>query len=372
MMEPPKKIARETLFRWFFFGVFALILWQLGRVFAFFVTGFLWAAILTVMFYPAHARMLRSKHLRPEIAPFLSTLLVMLVFILPVSLFGWLAVKEAGSVYPAVKSWAVEIKELRESPDAALPLPESLQGVWDMVQSTVEPLGLDLQEMVLNSVDEASAAIAAGGSHVARHLVLWLFNLLVLVLSLFVLFKDGALFVRWATDLLPMEAQHKKHLLGEINATFGAVVRGILAVALLQGFLAGLGFWAAGVHFPLLLGGLTILSAFIPVGGTSLVWGPVCAYLIFKGQPHGWGLLAWCVLAVGLLDNVLKAWLIGTQVRVPLLILFLALLGGVHTYGFMGLLIGPLLVTCALVFVRIYREEYHIRLPSEPKVEDGV
>ena len=370
-METPRRVAREQLFRWFFFGVFALILWQLATVFSFFITGFLWAALLTVMFYPMHAKLLRSRAIRPGLAPFLSTLLVLLVFILPVILFCWLGVKEAGRVYPAVREWASDLRQLREQPDATLPLPHSLQGPWDRAQDMLEPLGVDLQDMVLNTVDETTAAISAGGTHVARHLVLWAFNLVVLVLSVFILFKDGAAFIQWASDLLPMEAQHKKHLLAEVNVTFGAVVRGILAVALLQGFLAGFGFWVAGVHFPLLLGGLCILAAFIPLGGTALVWGPVCAYMIFQDRPWAWPLLAWCVLVVGLVDNVVKAWLIGTQVRVPVLILFLALLGGVHAYGFLGVMLGPLLVTCALVFIRIYREEYNLRLPTEGKA-DGV
>jgi len=164
-----------------------------------------------------------------------------------------------------------------------------------------------------------------------------------------------------------METQHKKQLLEQVNVTFSAVVRGFLAVAVLQGFLSGLGFWAAGVRFPLLLGFVTILAAFIPFGGTALVWGPVSGYLIWKGLPHGFPLLLWSALMVSGVDNILKAWFIGTQVRIPLLLLFLSLLGGLQTYGFLGILIGPLLLTCALAFVRIYREEYHLRLPNEPK-----
>lgn len=363
-METPKKIAREQLFRWFFFGVFAVILWQLARVFSFFLTGFLWAAILAVMFYPLHAALLRRGRASPDMAALLSTGCVLLVFILPVLLFGWMLVKEAAVVYPAVKAWAIELQGLRESPEG-FALPEPVQAYWDKVSGILEPLGVDVQDLALNSLDEVTGAIAAAGAGAAKHLVLWLFNLVVLVLSLFMLFKDGAAFIRWAVDLLPMASEHKRHLMDQVNATFGAVVRGILAVALLQGFLAGLGFWAAGVRFPLLLGGATVLAAFIPVGGTSLVWAPVSLYMVIKGLPHGVPLLVWSVIVVGGVDNILKAWLIGSQIRVPLVILFLSLLGGLHAYGFLGVLLGPLLVTCALAFIRIYREEYHLRLPTE-------
>lgn len=367
-METPKRVAREQLFRWFFFGVFALILWQLLHVFSAFLTGFLWAGILTVMFYPFHAALLGTKRLSGNMAALLSTLCVLLVFILPVSLFGWLSVKEAAVVYPAVRDWVAEIRTLREAPDSLM-LPEALRGYWERAQGVLEPLGVDFQEMALNNLDQITAKIAQVGTGAARHLVLWLFNLMVLVLSLFVLFKDGAAFIRWAVDLVPMETQHKQHLLAQVNATFGAVVRGFLAVALLQGLFAGIGFWGAGVRFPLLLGVACILATFNPIGGTALVWGPVCAYMIWKGIPNGFPLLLWCVIVVAGLDNVLKAWLIGSQVRVPVLILFLSLLGGLHAYGFLGILLGPLLMTCALAFVRIYREEYHLRLPTEEPVK---
>jgi len=363
-MDTAKVLARQQLFRYFFFGVFAVLLWQLARVFSVFFTGFLWAAILTLMFYPLHAWLLRTRRVSENMAALLSTLSVLFVFILPIGFFGWLLVKEAATVYPEVRDWVLEVRAIRSAPaESALPL--MLQPYWERAQGVLEPLGVDIEEISLKYLDQITAKIAQAGTHAAGHLPLWIFNLLVLVLSLFFLFKDGAAFIRWAVDLIPMEPAHKQHILEQVNATFGAVVRGFLAVALIQGFLAGLGFWAAGVRFPLLLGLLCVFAAFIPVGGTALVWGPIAAYMIWKGIPHGFPLLLWCMVMVGGLDNVLKAWLIGTRIRVPVLILFLALLGGLHTYGFLGVLLGPLLVTSALAFVRIYRQEYHLKLPTE-------
>lgn len=370
MQAAPKQFAREQLFRWFFFGVFAVILWQLIRVFSAFLTGFLWAGILTVMFYPLHARLLRTKRLTNNMSALISTLCVLLVFILPILLLAWLTIKEASTVYPAMQGWAAELRSFGNSPGLGV-LPAPLDEYAARVQELAGPLGVDLRDMALKNINQVTGVIAEAGTGIARNLLIWLFNLIVLVFALFFLFVDGSALIRWAVDLIPMETQHKKHLLEQVNATFSAVVRGFLAVAIIQGVAAGLGFWVAGVPFPLLLGAACIPAAFIPIGGCTLIWGPVVAYLILKDIPGGWPLLAWCGIVVSGIDGILKAWLIGAQIRVPVLLLFLSLLGGLQTYGFLGVLLGPLLLTCALVFVRIYREEYHLRLPTEPKPQES-
>lgn len=370
MTATQRALSREQLFRWFFFAVFAALLWQLARVFSPFFTGLLWGAILTVAFYPLHAWLLRRKAMSQNMAALISTACVLLVFIIPLLFFTWILVREAAVVYPAVQEWVHEFQALGRDPQASV-VPQSLRPLFDRFSGMMEPLGVDIQGVLLKNVNAIATAIAEAGSRAARNLFLGLFNLFILAIAVFVFFRNGSAWIRWALGLVPMEDSHKHHLLERVNETFSAVLRGMFAVAVLQGFLAGVGFYFAGVRFPVLLSLITFLTAFIPIGGTFLVWGPISGYMVLKGLPYGIPLALWCLVMVSLVDNALKALIIGQKAKLPIVLLFFALLGGIATYGFVGILLGPVLVTCALAFIRIYREEYNLKGPSEVEAEEG-
>jgi predicted PurR-regulated permease PerM len=140
-----------------------------------------------------------------------------------------------------------------------------------------------------------------------------------------------------------------------------AVVKGVGLTCMAQGVLAGLGFWIAGIPSALLFGVVMAFTGLIPVVGTAIVWVPAVLYLMFTGKASwGVGLLLWCVLVVGNIDNVLRPLLIGGKAGMPLPLLLVGILGGLFAYGLKGLIIGPLTLT-VLLFVL---EEYHREVPD--------
>jgi len=127
-----------------------------------------------------------------------------------------------------------------------------------------------------------------------------------------------------------------------------------------------LGWWLAGVPAPALFGVLTSFAALVPFVGTSLVWLPLSAAMYFwKGVNVGLFVLLWGAIAVGLLDNILRPILIGKGAKLPIFLLFLGIFGGMKVYGPLGLLMGPLLISCVTVFLQIYRETKN--LPHIPE-----
>ena len=240
----------------------------------------------------------------------------------------------------------------------------------DEAQALLGPLGVDLRESAVTYIDIVSHKINEQGERSAHHLVLTLVNLGVLAVSVFFFFRDGEAYILWFMDLIPMEQASKRHLFARVRSTFTAVVRGVLMSAMLQALLLGLGYRLAGVRFPVLLGVVSLFAAFIPIGGAFLVWGPICLMRAAEGVAPALILAAWCV-AASIFDHVLKAYLIGTKARLPVLVLFLALLGGLYAYGLIGILLGPVLVASALAFIGIYQEEYGIRLPVETPEAPG-
>jgi predicted PurR-regulated permease PerM len=130
-------------------------------------------------------------------------------------------------------------------------------------------------------------------------------------------------------------------------------------VALIQGFLAGVAYWAVGVPFALVWGVVTAFAALIPFGGTTLISVPASIYMFVQGETlRGVLLLIWCVGLVGTVDNILKPLFIGTRLKLPILFLFFGILGGLSVFGALGLVLGPVLLGLLSALLELYLEEY--------------
>lgn len=351
-------------FRYFFFGVFALLLYQLLRIFSPFLTALMWSATLTIIFYPLHAWAVRKVKQR-HTAALLSTGAVALVVIVPLLLCVWLLVRESARLYPTAKSW-VQTTRTTSLPSPGSVLPRSLASLWLKAEALPAGLDIDLQEIFLKNLGQIGETIGELGGEIAKNVLFLIVNLLILLLSLFFFFKDGATAVHWLLDLLPMERGHKEHLALRLYETVTAVVRGAVLTAASQGFLAGAGFALAGVPVPIFLGFAAAFAALVPPLGPALIWLPVGLYQLTQSRAAGLFLLIWGALVVSTADNFLRPILIGSKAKLPFLLLFFGILGGMRVYGFLGLVLGPLLIAMTLAFIQIYREEYrHSRMGRE-------
>jgi predicted PurR-regulated permease PerM len=138
-------------------------------------------------------------------------------------------------------------------------------------------------------------------------------------------------------------------LLAVAGGTVRSVVYGVIGTALAQATLQGLGLWLAGVPAAFFLGFLTFFLGFVPVG-PPLVWLPAALWLLYNGT-IGWGifLIAWGFLVVSGVDNVLRPYLISRGSRLPLILMFFGVLGGLLAFGFLGVFLGPTLLAIGYV-----------------------
>jgi predicted PurR-regulated permease PerM len=158
--------------------------------------------------------------------------------------------------------------------------------------------------------------------------------------------------------MLPLELERTERLLSEVRQSVFANLYGILAVAFAQGLLTSTAVAIVGVGSPLLLGIAAAVCSLIPFVGPTLVWLPIAIFLFIKG--HWWKglfLLAWGTIAVGTADNIIRPLVIATRVKLHPLLLLFSLFGGVQQFGFMGLFIGPVVMSVALALVEMLREE---------------
>lgn len=348
-------IDKKTVFRAFFFGACLLLLWQLLRLLSPFFTALLVAVTLTLIFYPVHAALRRRMPNRPNLTAGLSTAILLLIVILPVSLFIWILIQQSANLSP----FAMEkLRMWREAPSLETLLPAPLARVAVRLQASFGAWNVDIQDIFMKNVDELGARLSGMGTKIVKNVFLVFFNIFVTGFSLFFLFRDGENIARRITDLVPMESAHKEHILARLGQTLSAVVRGVFLTAAAQGLLAGLGYAACGIRFAIVLGFATAFTAPIPFVGAPAVWLPVSLYLILTGsQAKGFLLMAWGLLIVSTVDNFMRPILIGEKAKLPIFLLFFGMLGGLQVYGPVGLLTGPLLIACAMSFAKIYREQ---------------
>lgn len=349
---PPKllRFDKAQLFNFFFFGILLFLLYQLLRVLSPFLAPIIVAATFALIFFPLNFWLRKNVFANRTLAAAASTLTTLITLVLPLLIFGWLLFKESRELYPKTNQWITDFSQ-REF-DLRLP---------DRVKAYV---ALDVEEAVTGNIKLLQEKISRSGAGLLKNIFLFLVNFGVMVFALFMLFRDGERFLTWLIDIIPMDQEYKHRVANQLYTTAMAVVRGLLLTAMIQGFIGAFGYWLAGVKSPALLGVLTAFAALIPFVGTSLVWLPLAAGMYFlAGFKTGLFVLLWGAVAVGLTDNIIRPILIGKGAKLPIFLLFLGIFGGLQVYGPIGIFLGPLLISCVIVFLQIYRE--HKNLPHQ-------
>ena len=350
---------RQWLFRLFFLGAFAYLIYQSLCILSPFATALTAALILVLVFYPLHARIVRVVG-HPNPAAALTTVLALLLVILPFFVLGWLLLTEAASVFPHVQDLLMQ--PLSDAHGGGFKVPPVLLASWQRVAAFLARWHIDLGEVALENVRRLGNSLTSFGTEVVKNSVLVVIDVVVLVIAIFFFFRDGPALVRAVVELIPMEEADKRVVADRLDETLSAIVRSAFITATAQGALAGLGFAVADVRFPVLLGFAAALLAVVPVVGAGIVWGPVGLYLLLSGQTGaGIGILLWGAIVVTGSDNVLRTIIISGRTQLSLLLLLPGILGGIQVYGVAGALIGPLVIATLLAFARIYHEQYAAR-----------
>jgi predicted PurR-regulated permease PerM len=352
MSSLPPVLTRQHIFAGIFFAIFVFLLYQMGHLLAPFSTALLWAAIIALALAPLYRRVVRLVKDRNGLAAGIMTFGALLVVVVPAVVLLAVLAAQAVDLY----HWASGLVQSGRLADA-----------WGRLASPMidrilqHPLlqGIDVKGFAIKGLSEVSSGLAAQLGSVLKNTVLFAFNLLIMLLSLFFLFRDGERWYASVTRLLPFTQVQQLAIARRFQDTFSAVINGVFLIALLQGVMTGVGLALFGVPFPVFWGFLAAILALLPIGGAALVWIPAAVYLYLTGSAVSSILFAvWGVVLVSLPDNFLKPLLIGRKAKIPTFLLFIGILGGLQVYGVLGIFAGPLVVTLLTAFVQIYREEF--------------
>jgi predicted PurR-regulated permease PerM len=357
-------VNRRQLFSVTFFSILLLLIWQLAVILSPFFYPIMWAVILAATFYPLHMRLLLALGGRRQLGAVIMTLMVMAIAVLPAVYLIFLGINEAVQAYEIGRQWFREGR-LQDIGTAISQLPLIGSMIQDLFHRVVLSNRGQLESAFLEGGKVVSTFLLSQGADLAKNAFLFVTDFLVMVFTLFFLFRDGDRLYQGLYKAIPLDPDHKAKIFQRMNGTIGAVVQGTLLTALAQGIAAGLAYWALGIPFSIFLGALSAVLSLLPFGGTALVWIPVAICLFITGAiMKGFIMIGIGGGLVGLLDNLLQPFLIGTQARLPMLFLFFASLGGLASFGLIGLFLGPIILAVLLETFRIYQEEFQEQ-PSE-------
>lgn len=323
-----------------------------------FLVPMIWAAILAFVCWPFHRLVLKWTRFRSSWAALTTTLLLTFAIILPIIWLTTLFQMETVNAYKELQGY------LQTEPS----LPPTLReipwlGPWLnqlLTDLTADPGALQTQIKQWTEQSGVELRSLVGG--VGRNLA----KLFVALFTLFFFLRDGAqIFSEMRSILEGILGPRVRDYLQAIGDTTRAVVYALVLAAVAQGSAAGLGYWAAGIQAPVLLGAATALAALIPFGA-PLIWGTLAVWLLLTGRIYeGVGLLLWGSLVVSWADNIVRPLVISNATRMPFLLVVFGVLGGVIAFGLVGLFIGPVVLAIALALWREWLEQRH-RRPQGP------
>jgi len=326
------------------------------------------SAVLAIIFSPLNARLFTKLGQRGNLAAGLTSILVVVLILLPTAFLVWGLITEGMSSMLAIRSWADrnDFGELMRS-DRFVP-------IFTWARETLPFVSLDeatLQAKLLAFTQRFTQSILDASTTVVGNMAKLVLRFFLMIFMIFYFLREGRGIVHKIKYLAPLRTHQEDFIIESLQRVSRAVLLGSLLIAVLQGLVGSLGLWIVGIP-PLFWGVMMGLAALIPVIGTGLIWIPATAYLYFFGD---WRMtlffLFYNVVIVTNIDTILRPMLMRKAAQVSPFYIFLAILGGIHAFGALGIIYGPLILTFLMVMIKIYSEEYKEVLSSRSAYEHG-
>jgi len=307
-------------------------------------TAIFWGAILAIVFMPMHRYLLAKFRGRRNLAALISVFIIILIVILPLIFVTGALIQEGAAIYKRISSGQFDLGAYFEQIVNALPA-----SVHDMMNRYGVGDVFSLQDKLSAAALQGSKFLASQAVNVGQHTFEFFISMGVMLYLLYFLLRDGPQLARHSKLLIPLSDDHQIHLYRKFATVVRATVKGNIAVACTQGVLGGLIFWFLGIQGALLWGVLMGFLSLLPAVGAALIWMPVAVYFLVTGAIwQGVVLILFCVLVIGLVDNVLRPILVGKDTKIPDYVILISTLGGLTVFGLNGFVIGPL---CAALFI---------------------
>ncbi len=353
--ESPGRPRRAKVVFYSFLVVLFFILFLAVLVFRHFLITAAVAASVAALLGPVYDRLTKALRGRRSISAAVMVGATVVVILVPLLTYAVLLKNQVVGFYDWVRP--------RLEPETLGKLwTEELPARYTWVASLKETLqltGID-QERLMEMISPALTQVASGANQVVQGAVAGLTSavlyLILFLLTLFFILRDGEALAAELRGIAPVSTEQSVEIYDRLTRTVKAVLYLMVVVPVAQGFLAMIGFAIFGLPSPLFWGTMLIFAAVIPGIGSPLVWVPAAVYLLLTAPLwQGIGMLLYGTLVISTSDNIIKPMLLHGTARIHPLLAFFSILGGILSFGLIGFLVGPVILSLMLSAIRIYR-----------------
>lgn len=347
----------------YFLIVFVISIFFFGRLLWPFWSILVLAFLLTNLFRPIYSY--SSRRLPEGLASVLTCLLIIAIVIIPLLFFTFALTDEALNLYSWGRDSRVGLKLqtfLQESP-LILQLQEQLMEVgFEFNPSQVS-------ETYSYLVKKGGLLLYNQASGWATNFLQFVFLFFIMILVIFFLLIDQPKLIAYMIQLSPLPEDENHLLIEKFQEIANAILKGNGICGLIQGILGGAVFSILNLNSPLLWGSIMAILAFLPIFGIGLVMIPTAAYLALTDRlAEGVFLFVFYLILSFSIEYIVKPKMVGTQVKMHTLLVFLSIIGGLSVYGVLGIIYGPLIITAFLTLSEIYLKRY-VHQQDEPEEE---
>ncbi|MBF0565874.1 MAG: AI-2E family transporter [Nitrospirae bacterium] len=306
-----------------------------------------WALVLSIIFYPVYL-FLHKYIVSKWMASVLTILIVVFIITGPLFYIVSLLANELNSL----------VVHLKENHDGALTTFMSYKPVhWliDRFHLVGTDGRLDIGTVLADNFSQFGQKLAPQVTTGLMNVFSLAFNVFIMLFVLYFFFKDGDEIIERVKDSLPFSHKHKAALASQIKDMVVSAIYGSVVLSITQGLVSGLTFYFVGLGQPVLLGATTALFSFVPMGA-AFAWAGVAIFLFISGLYIKGVITAVIGLcSILFIDNMLVPIIMSGRTKVSTLVVFLTVIGGIHYFGLIGLIMGPLVYVVFISLFNIFR-----------------
>lgn len=307
-----------------------------------FLLTLFWATLLAVIFHRTFRIINWRLRGKANLAAAITTILILLIVVLPVFLLLIALVDQSMIVYKLIESGAWDPTDLVDYIEKELP---NIEGMLSRAGLTPERMRADLSNFALSF----TRSLADHAVQYTQNAIAFTAQFFIMLYVLFFFLRDGISIVRSVVGALPFGNRWEYVVINRFTSVARATLKGTLIVAAVQGAIGGIMFALLGIQGALFWGVVMMLLSLLPVGGSALVWAPAAVILFFQGYiGSGIALTIVGAMGIGLVDNLLRPLLVGRDTQMPDYLVLLATLGGIGWFGLSGFVLGPVLAAVFL------------------------
>lgn len=341
-----------------FFALLAIaILYATVMIIRPFLTALILAAVLVIVTFSIYRRALIRTKGRRAMAALIMLVLITLVIALPLFILTMLLVQQANGLIAEFQSGEAQALLHR------IDIPARLMWVKRFVPG-FDPQSISPERLILPIVREIPGWVARNGATVVGSVAGAFVTFGLVMLASFFFYVDGEAIVLELKLLSPMPKEYDDEFASKFKDVIDATFRGQVMTSLAQGLVTGIGLLIAGVPGSLFWGAVTCIASLLPFVGAALIWVPAAGYLYIDasmGHRSYFGAIfvaIWCLVVVSLVDNIVRPLVMKGRAELPAIPLLFSVIGAMHAFGFVGLVIGPLILSMLLTIVNIYKRSF--------------